>query len=224
MRKLHALCGVLVSTLTILLLTPVPAGAASTVSRGFTMNWVLRDPDDLRACVFVEVTGKMKGNYEKVNDPNGPDFYVWTKIKLVDPRVKIQGWPLRGAGCDSTKRVKLTKAVMRVKWYKENCRLGASWSVGIPWSVSATPTLKCGKEKVLFLKNSDDENKTTYKYSYEGTSGGFKNELSYAPSSDPANRIAYGVDVKVKVTRNVGAASQTSDFPRKHKQAFLWAP
>ena len=153
-RRLAHLLGLLVAFTSLLSLTGMvvdtpPAAAATkhTVTRPYIHNWVFRSTS-LQRCVFVEVTGSMVGTWEYMyGDPStDKDSLVWTGMRLKNPTIKATGWPIKGAGCDSTKRWKM-KATLTQGWYQYGCKLSVSVSAGFPWSVSASPTYKCGSSK-----------------------------------------------------------------------------
>jgi hypothetical protein len=120
------------------------------VSRPYTKNWVFRSTK-LNRCVFIEVSGEMTGTWQylygdsELNSDH--DSLNWTNMRLKNPTVSATGWPILGAGCDSTKHWKM-KADLSQGWYQSGCDLSVSVSVGFPWSVSATPSYACGDNKV----------------------------------------------------------------------------
>lgn len=145
--------------------TAPPAAAATkhTITRPYYHNWVFRSTS-LNRCVFVEVSGSMVGSWEYLYGDSSlntdKDSLYWTGMKLKNPSIKATGWPIKGAGCDSTKRWKM-KADLSQGWYQYGCKLSVSVGVGYPWSVSASPTYKCGKSKVGHRTSTEGPAKTT---------------------------------------------------------------
>ncbi len=132
---------------------PVSTAAAKpakkhTVERPYSKNWVFRSTK-LNRCVFISVSGSMTGTWQYLYGDASPDkdSTNWTNMRLKNPTVTAEGWPILGAGCDSTKRWKM-KADLSQGWYQAGCDLDVSVSVGFPWSVSATPSYACGDNKV----------------------------------------------------------------------------
>jgi hypothetical protein len=118
------------------------------VKRPYVHNWVFRSTK-LKRCVFFEVKGSIAGKWRYAYGPDTPDHDTldWADIRLVNPSVHATGWPIGGAGCNSTKRWKM-KATLSQGWFQTSCDLDVSVSVGFPWSVSASPAYSCGSGRV----------------------------------------------------------------------------
>lgn len=120
------------------------------ISRPYVKNWVFRSTK-LKRCVFIEVSGSMVGTWQYLYGDHSTntnrDLLNWTAMRLRNPSIEATGWPIRGAGCDSTKRWPM-KANLTQGWYQSTCKLSVSVGVGFPWSVSASPTYKCGSGRV----------------------------------------------------------------------------
>ncbi len=155
----------LVVLATALAAVPAPPGAAAKekhkVSRPYVKNWVFRSKK-LNRCVFFEVSGRMVGTwrYAYGEDSSDHDTLEWLNIRLKNPTVKATGWPILGAGCDSTKRWKM-RADLSQGFYQAGCDLDVSVSVGFPWSVSASPSYACGDHRVGHRTSSEGPARST---------------------------------------------------------------
>jgi hypothetical protein len=133
------------------------------VSRPYTKNWVFRSTK-LKRCVFIEVRGEMTGSWSylygdsELNSDH--DSLEWSNMRLKDPSISATGWPILGAGCDSTKRWKM-QADLSQGWYQSGCDLDVSVSVGFPWSVSASPSYSCGDNKVGHRTSTEGPSRKT---------------------------------------------------------------
>ena len=130
---------------------PPPAASAKEwhkASQRYVNNWVFRS-NKLNRCVFVSVSGRMVGRWRYAYGENSPDrdTLEWARMRLKNPTVSATGWPILGAGCDSTKRWKM-RADLSQGFYQSGCDLDVSVSVGFPWSVSASPSYACGNNRV----------------------------------------------------------------------------
>ena len=131
--------------------TPPPAAAAKEwhrVSRPYVKNWVFRSTK-LNRCVFFEASGRMVGSWRYAYGPDSPDrdTLEWENIRLRNPTISATGWPILGAGCDSTKTWNM-RADLSQGFYQAGCDLDVNVSVGYPWSVSASPSYECGDNRV----------------------------------------------------------------------------
>lgn len=91
-------------------MTVAPASAAKkhTITRPYLRNWVFRSTK-LNRCVFIEIQGSMVGTWEYLygDSSSDHDSLNWTKMRLKSPSISATGWPISGAGCNSTKRWKM---------------------------------------------------------------------------------------------------------------------
>jgi hypothetical protein len=182
------------STQSGLSLSVAPAAAAKkhNITRPYLRNWVFRSTK-LKRCVFVEVRGSMVGTWEYLygdgSNNTDHDSLYWTKMRLKNPTISATGWPIRGAGCDSTKRWKM-KADLSQGWHQSGCRLKVSvsnLSVGIPWSVSASPSYSCGKNKVGHRDSTEGPSKKTLNQ----FNSGFPLKFANTPASRRAGGVAF---------------------------------
>jgi hypothetical protein len=155
MRKVLSVlmaCGLVLSLGT----TASPAAAVDqktvTVTRPYTQNWVFRSTR-IKACVFIEISGSLVAKRRYAYRYSGtmewdPRTYYWYGAKLKNPTLKARAWPIRGAGCDSTRSLKLSKFTITQKWYEGGCDLSAQFSASYPWGIGVTPTYSCGNHRV----------------------------------------------------------------------------
>ncbi|GAA4714855.1 hypothetical protein [Nocardioides conyzicola] len=137
------------------------AGGLHKVKRHYVTNFVFRSKK-LKRCVFVEAEGNIVGQWRYAYGPDSPDkdTLEWKNIRLTNPSVKATGWPIRGKGCDSTKRWNM-KADLSQGWFQSGCDLDVSVSVGFPWSVSATPEYSCDSGRVGHRTSTEGPSKKT---------------------------------------------------------------
>ena len=131
------------------------------VKKPYVHNWVFRSKK-LKRCVFFEAAGNIVGKWRYAYGPDSPDkdTLEWENIRLTNPSVKATGWPIRGKGCDSTKRWKM-KADLSQGWFQSGCDLDVSVSVGFPWSVSATPEYNCETGRVGHRTSTEGPSRKT---------------------------------------------------------------
>jgi hypothetical protein len=182
-------------------MTVAPAAAAKKhkITRPYLKNWVFRSTK-LKRCVFIEVSGSMVGTWEYLyGDSNSDkDSLYFTKMKLKNPAVHATGWPIRGAGCDSTKRWKM-KASLAQGWYQSGCDLKVGVSVGFPWSVSASPSYSCGQNRVGHRTSTEGPSKKTLNQ----FNSGFPIKFSNTPASARAGGVGFTGVVTVRAyTKN----------------------
>ncbi|UMG93369.1 hypothetical protein [Nocardioides sp. TF02-7] len=198
-RGVVALAAVLVLACTLLspgTALPGPAsavdGAREHVERGGTnpwhsktftyrKNWVMRSTK-LRKCAFIEVSGKLVTKWRYTYDiPSGdpdPNTKTW-RVKVRNPSIHVTGWPILGAGCDSTSRWRV-KATMRQGWFQSSCGISVDIGVGYPWSVQATPHYNCGTNRVGHTVSTEGPSRQTLHQYNSGTPVHFEEEI--APS------------------------------------------
>ncbi|MGT2425100.1 hypothetical protein [Amnibacterium kyonggiense] len=126
-----------------------PSALAATehsVSVPYDQNWVFRSTK-LNRCVFIDVSGSISGQWRYAYTNGDTDDVVWTSIKLNNPTITAEGWPISGAGCDSTRSWSM-KADLSQGWYQSSCNLTVSVAASFPWSVSATPGISCDTKRV----------------------------------------------------------------------------
>jgi hypothetical protein len=108
-------------------------------------NWVFRSTR-LGRCAFIAVSANLVGRWRwAYRNPDGSwnhNTKNWLGFSLRDPAVHVTGWPILGAGCDSTERWRI-KAQISQGWYSSGCSLEVDISVGFPWSVEANPAYQC---------------------------------------------------------------------------------
>jgi hypothetical protein len=190
-------------------LTAAPAFAAKkhNITRPYVRNWVFRSTK-LKRCVFIEVRGSMVGTWEYLygDSSSDKDSLFWTKMRLKNPTISATGWPIRGAGCDSTKRWKM-KATLSQGWYQSGCSLKVGVSVGFPWSVSASPSYKCGKNKVGHRSSTEGPAKKTLNQ----FNSGFPIKFANTPASRRAGGVGFTGVVTVRAyTKNSSDAVRHS--------------
>jgi predicted outer membrane repeat protein len=181
--------------------TPAQAATNHSVSRPFVENWVFRSTK-LNRCVFVEVSGTLSGSWRYAYTDGSTDTLAWSSITIKNPTVTATGWPISGAGCDSTKRWKMT-ANIEQGWYQSKCDLDVSVSVGLPWSISATPTYSCPTKKVAHYASTEGPSSSTLKQFNSGSikfanklasvkGGGiaFKGTVSVRPHTSSASDLS----------------------------------
>lgn len=142
---------------------PAAAATKHAVSRPYYTNWVFRSTK-LNRCVFIEVQGSMVGSWEYLYGDSSTntdhDSLYWTGIKLKNPSISATGWPVSGAGCDSTKRWSM-KADLEQGWFQSSCALSVKVAVGFPWSVSASPNYSCGSSRVGHRSSTEGPSTST---------------------------------------------------------------
>lgn len=120
------------------------------VTRHYVHNWVFRSTK-LKRCVSFEVEGDIAATwryaYGDSSSSADKDTLDWTNIRLLNPTIHATGWPISGAGCDSTRRWAM-KAQLSQGWFQSRCGLKVSVSVGFPWSVGAAPEYSCSTGRV----------------------------------------------------------------------------
>jgi hypothetical protein len=152
-----------------------------SVSKGYTHNWVFHPKGSKTSglnnkCIFIEVRATMKGRwYQTYGDHStGADrqYITWEGLRLVNPNITAIAWPevARTGGCDSTKRLKL-KGYLQQGFYAASCKLDVDVAVGAGadsggWNVgvTASPTYKCSKDKVGWVKDTFSMVKTMGTY------------------------------------------------------------
>ena len=173
---------------------PAVAAKKHTITRPYLKNWVFRSTK-LNRCVFIEVQGSMVGTWEYLYGDSSTDHdsLYWTKMRLKNPSISATGWPISGAGCDSTKRWKM-KADLSQGWYQAGCDLSVSVGVGFPWSVSASPTYKCGKNRVGHRTSTEGPSKKTLNQ----FNTGFPIRFSNTPASVRAGGVGFSGVITVR--------------------------
>jgi hypothetical protein len=180
---------------------PAAAAKKHTITRPYTTNWVFRSTK-LNRCVFIEVQGSMVGTWEYLYGDSSSntdhDSLYWTKMKLKNPSISATGWPILGAGCDSTKRWKM-KADLAQGWFQSGCDLSVSVSVGFPWSVSASPKYSCGKNRVGHRSSTEGPSKKTLNQ----FNTGYPIKFSKTPASVRAGGVGFTGVITVRAhTKN----------------------
>ena len=177
-------------------MTVAPAAAAKkhTITRPYLRNWVFRSTK-LHRCVFIEVQGSMVGTWEYLygDSSSDHDSLNWTKMRLKNPSISARGWPIKGAGCDSTKRWRM-KADLAQGWYQSGCDLSVSVGVGFPWSVSATPSYKCGKNRVGHRNSTEGPSRKTVNQ----FNTGYPIRISSTPASVRAGGVGFSGVITVR--------------------------
>ncbi|AWB92089.1 hypothetical protein C3E78_07685 [Aeromicrobium chenweiae] len=163
---------------------PSSANAASgkqkyvKVSTKYVHNWTFRSKA-IKACVFFEVSGKITGTRRYAyHNPEGDgwdtNWYYYYKIKANNPKIKAKAWPRKGSGCDSTKKVKLTKLQLKQAWNETRCGLGLSYTGSIPFAISVNSTPGCKKHSLGTLSTSHSGPITGASQSNSGSAIKFK--------------------------------------------------
>jgi hypothetical protein len=129
----------------------------------YRKNWVFRSTK-LRRCAFIEVSGLLVGHWRwAYRNPDGSwnhDHKYWEGFALRNPAIHVKGWPILGAGCDSTERRRI-KARMSQGWYQSGCDLGVDIAVGVPWSIEFNPSYKCKKGRVGHRTSTEGPSRKT---------------------------------------------------------------
>jgi hypothetical protein len=193
-----------------------------TVTRPYTQNWVFRSTS-LRACVFVEVKGWVRGTHRYAYHSAGGTgwdtrYYYWYNTRLVQPSIRAVGWPISGAGCNSTRRVAFKKITLAQSWYEGTCHLSVGLSAGVPWSIQATPTYTCGKR---------DAARRTTSAEYPGAAG-YRQANGGAPVlfkgsylSAAADRHPFRANLRVTAYRRIGKGTVSDTLVTKRAVGFL---
>ena len=167
-----------------------------TKTAKYRKNWVFRSPR-LDRCAFIEVTATMVGRWRwAYRNPDGSwnhNTKNWLGFDLKNPAIHVTGWPILGAGCDSTARWKI-KADISQGWYQSGCDLSVSVGVGFPWSIGANPSYQCGTERVGHTTSTEGPStKTLHQYN-SGVPLHFDGVLA-----DPQHGVGFGGDVIVRI-------------------------
>lgn len=229
MRKVARRVGLsvlaLVAAIAPMVIAASPAQAVTqrsvTVSKPYLQNWVFRSTD-LKACMFVEISGSIVGTnrYAYYNSSgNGWDtrYYLWSNVRLANPKVTVKQWPMTSTGCDSTKSVTFTQMRIRQQWYESSCDLGVSIAVGAPWSISATPTYTCGTSEVADRDTTDPSNLTSYVQANSGYPVNFTGEI-LALATDA---LPFRANVTVTGYRTVNGVGVNDVFFTNRAVAYL---
>jgi hypothetical protein len=175
---------------------PAAAATKHAVTRSYYTNWVYRSTK-INRCVFIEVEGSMVGNWEYLYGDSSTntdhDSLLWTGIKLKNPSISATGWPISGAGCDSTKRWSM-KADLEQGWYQTGCDLSVKVAVGFPWSVSASPSYSCGSNRVGHRSSTEGPSTSTLSQFNSGYPISFAN----VPASVRAGGVGFAGVITVR--------------------------
>jgi len=166
---------------------PAAAAKKHAITRPYLKNWVFRSTK-LHRCVFIEVQGSMVGTWEYLygDSSSDHDSLYWTKMRLKNPSMSATGWPISGAGCNSTKQWKM-KADLSQGWFQSGCDLSVSVAVGFPWSVSASPKYSCGKNRVGHRGSTEGPSKKTL----HQFNSGYPIKFSNTPASVRAGGVGF---------------------------------
>jgi len=189
---------------------PDDGAAAAVAARGdnptrtsvakFRKNWVFRSPR-LNRCAFIEVTARMEGHWRwAYRNPDGSwnhNTKNWLGFDLKNPAVHVTGWPILGAGCNSTERWKI-KANISQGWYQSGCDLDVSVAVGFPWSIEASPSYQCGTKRLGHTTSTEGPSRKTLHQYNTGVPLHFDGVLA-----DRTSGVGFSGDVIVRIhTRN----------------------
>jgi len=194
--------------------TAVPQKSVD-VSQPYLRNWVFRSTE-IHECAFIEISGRMTATHRyayQLDNGWDPRYFVWTNMKLRDPKIEVTGWPITSTGCDSTARWKMSAVDMTQTWYDESCGLSISLAGGIPWSVSATPTVHCGKYKAA-QRGTTEKGGSDLFQANTGTSY----VAAFEDTVTDSTGIAFDCDITIVVHRS-GVGSD--NFSRSPACAFL---
>ena len=195
-----------------IIVNPAPAQAATkhAISRPYVHNWVFRSTS-LNRCVFIEVQGTMVGSWEYLygDYSTDKDSLRWTGMKLQNPSISATGWPISGAGCDSTRHWNM-KAKLSQGWYQQQCRLTVtpSASIAAPWSVSAgiSPSYACGANKQGHRSTTEGfSTNTLHQYN-----SGYP--ISFANDSASVAAGGIGFTGSITVTAHTASSSDTVNY------------
>ena len=218
----HVFVVLLTALATLVVVAPAEAGVPQSsvaVTKNYVKNWVFRSTP-LSACMFVEIAGSITGThrYAYYASDGGwdPNHYVWSGIKMANPRVTMKTGSLTSTGCDFSRPVTFSKATLRQDWYDGGCKLSVGISAGFPWSVSASPTYSCG----------------TYNVGRRATSYGAASSFAQYNSGYPvyyngeklagaADALPFRGNVLVTGYRTVGGVARSDSFSTNSAVAFL---
>lgn len=218
----RVLVALLVLTGSLAFAGPASAGVAQSyvnVSKPYVKNWVFRSTP-LAACMFVEVGGSVTGTrryaYHSSDGLWDPNHYVWSNVKMANPRVTMKTGTITSTGCDFTRPVAFTGATLRQDWYDGGCRMSVGISAGFPWSISASPTVSCGTYNV---------GRRSVGY---GAASSFAQHNSGYPVYFNGEKLAAATDaipfrgnVLVTGKRTVGGVAKSDTFSTSGAVAFL---
>lgn len=203
--------------------TPAQAGVAQstvTETKPYVRNWVFRSTP-LAACMMVEVAGSITGTrrYAYYASDGGwdPNYYLWSNVKLANPRVTMKTGTRTSTGCDFTRPVSFTRADLRQEWYEGGCRMSVGISTGFPWSISASPTYSCGTYNVGRRATSYFTATSRYEQYNSGYPVYFKGE-KLARATDA---IPFRGNVRVTGYRTVGGVARSDTFATSGAVAYL---
>lgn len=129
----------------------------------FRKNWVMRSTQ-LNRCAFIEATATLIGHWRWAyrNPDNSWNHRTknWQGFKLRNPAIHVTGWPILGAGCNSTERWRI-KARIGQGWYSHGCSLDVDVSFGFPWSVEANPSYECGTNRLGHTRSVEGPSRKT---------------------------------------------------------------
>ncbi len=186
------------------------------VSEPYDRNWVFRSTK-IHECAFIEISGRITATqrYAYLLDAGGwdPRFFNWSNIKLRDPKIEVTGWPITSTGCDSTSTWSMSAVDMSQTWYDESCGLGISLAAGIPWSISATPTVHCGSYKAAHTSSTEGPGRDLFQ-----ANSGPAYIAAFEGAVTDSSGIAFDCDITVRVHRS-GVGSDL--FDKSPACAFL---
>ena len=203
--------------------SPASAGvpqAYVTVSKPYFKNWVFRSAP-LSACMLVQVSGSVTGTrrYAYYSGSGGwdPNYYVWSRVKMANPRITMTTGTITSIGCDFTRPVAFRHASLRQDWFERGCKMRVGISAGFPWAVQATPTYSCGTYNVATRATDYNSAASRYEQYNSGSPVYYRGEkLALATDAIP-----FGANVRVTGYRTVGGSARSDTFSSSKAVAYL---
>jgi hypothetical protein len=183
-----------------------------TVSSRYARDWSFRSAP-LNACIHVTVDGTATAQRQYAYTTNGK-WYSWRRARLTNPTIKAEAWPLRGAGCDSTRTVKMRKWSIRQDWYESHCDLDVGIAAGYPWGISVSPTRSCKKANVGRRSTSAGAGDGIEQYN-SGT------PVRFSGMTLSQNTIWLAGNVRVTAYRKVGSKTRSDSFAADNNLAAI---
>lgn len=220
LRVLVALLALLGS---LVIASPASAGvpqANVTVSKPYAKNWVFRSTP-LAACMMVDIGGTLTGTrryaYIAGDGLWDPNYFVWSNVKMTNPKVTMKTGTITSTGCDFTRPVNFTKADLRQQWYEGACKMSVGISAGFPWSISASPTYSCGTYNVASRSTSYPTITSRFEQYNSGSPVYYRGEKL----AGAADAIPFRGNVRVTGYRTVGGFARSDTFSTSGAVAFL---
>jgi hypothetical protein len=183
-----------------------------TVSSKYARDWVFISAP-LNVCIHVTVDGTATAQRQYAYTVGGK-WYTWRRARLTNPTIKSEAWPRQGAGCNSTKTVKLSKWSIRQDWYESHCDLHVGISAGYPWGITASPTRSCKTTNVGRRTTSAGAGDGIEQYN-SGT------PVRFSGMTLSKNTIWLAGNVRVTAYRKVGQKTRSDSFAANNNLAAI---